>query len=224
MRDGSGRLLRTFNRGEARLPAYLEDHAYLVEALLTLYEATFEESWFVEARALADATIERFGDDERGGFFSTAHDHERLVARRKEVEDSPIPAGQSAMAFALLRLSALTGEARYRELAQPMLRAIAEPVTKFPTSFGHVLKAMAFHLEPVREIAIVGDDPGPLLEVVRSRLRPGTVLAGGREGGGAVPLLEGRGPVDGRTAAYVCEHFTCQAPVTDPDALAALLD
>jgi uncharacterized protein YyaL (SSP411 family) len=220
--DGEGRVLRSYNRGQARLAGYLEDHAFLVEALLTLYEATFEEHWFVVARGLADRTIERFGDAERGGFFSTAHDHERLVTRRKDLEDTPIPSGQSAMALGLLRLGALTGESGYVEHALPVMRPLGEPVTRFPTAFGHLLQAMAFHLEPVREVAIVGDDPGPLLEVVRATYRPRTVLAGGA--GPAVPLLEGREPVDGRTAAYVCEGFACRAPVTEPEALAALLE
>jgi uncharacterized protein YyaL (SSP411 family) len=222
MRDAEGRVLRTYNRGEARLAGYLEDHAFLVEALLTLYEATFEERWFVEARALADRTIGRFADTERGGFFSTAHDHERLVARRKDVEDTPTPSGQSSMALGLLRLGALTGEASYAEHALTVMRPLGEAVTRYPTAFGHLLQAMAFSLEPVREVAIAGVDPGPLAGVVRARFRPGLVLAGGD--GRAVPLLEGRTPVDGRAAAYVCEHFACRRPVTEPAELRSLLD
>jgi uncharacterized protein YyaL (SSP411 family) len=218
MRDADGRLLRTYNRGVAKLGAYLEDHAFLIEALLTLYEATFEERWFVHARRLADETIERFGDREHGGFFSTPSDHdERLPVRRKELEDTPIPSGQSALALGLLRLSALTGEQRYEQEALTVLRPLAGPAARYPTAFGHLLQAIAFQLGPVREIAIVGDEPKPLLDVVRADYRPRTVLAGGESA--AVPLLEGRGPVDGRTAAYVCEHFSCLAPVTDPDAL-----
>jgi uncharacterized protein YyaL (SSP411 family) len=162
MRDAEGRVLRTYNRGEARLAGYLEDHAFLVEALLTLYEATFEETWFVEARALADRTIERFADPERGGFFSTAHDHERLVARRKDVEDTPIPSGQSSMALGLLRLGALTGAASYAEHAMDVMRPLGQAVARYPTAFGHLLQAMAFRLGPVHEVAIAGDEPGPL--------------------------------------------------------------
>ena len=96
MRDEEGRLLRTYNRGQARLRAVLEDHAFLLEALLTLYEATFDPRWFAEAQALADTILERFHDPENGGFFSTADDHEQLIARRKDIDDNPIPAGQSA--------------------------------------------------------------------------------------------------------------------------------
>jgi uncharacterized protein YyaL (SSP411 family) len=222
MRDEDGRLLRSYNRGVAKLGAYLEDHAFLVEGLLALYEATFEERWFVHARRLADETIERFADREHGGFFTTPADHdERLPVRRKELEDTPIPSGQSSLALALLRLAAFTGERRYEEEALTVLRPLGGPATRYPTAFGHLLQAIAFHLGPVREVAIAGDEPGPMLEVVRADYRPRTVLAGGEAT--AVPLLEGRTPLDGRTAAYVCEHFVCQAPVDDPDTLARLL-
>ena len=221
MRDADGRLLRTYNRGQAKLGAYLEDHAYLLEALLTLYEATFEPRWFVQARRLADETIERFGDPEHGGFFTTSSDHEKLVARRKDVEDTPIPSGASAIAFGLLRLAALTGEATYEEQALTVLRPLGEPIGRYPQAFGHLLQAAAFHVEPTREVALVGEDVGPLLEIVRSEFRPHVVLAGGEAG--EVPLLEGRTAIDGRATAYVCEHFACRAPVTEPADLAVLL-
>ena len=125
MRTPDGRLLRTYNAGTARLDAYLEDHAFLLEALLVLYEATFEERWFVEARALADTIVARFGDPERGGFFSTPDDHEALIARRKDLEDTPIPSGASSAALGLLRLAALTGEHAYEEQARGPARAAA---------------------------------------------------------------------------------------------------
>src|SRR5882757_11009483 len=112
VRDGDSRLLRTYKDGRAHLNAYLEDHAFMIEALLVLYESTFDPRWFAAARELAETMIERFGDPERGGFFSTSTDHETLIARRKEVGDHPIPAGNSAAALGLLRLAALSGEAR----------------------------------------------------------------------------------------------------------------
>jgi uncharacterized protein YyaL (SSP411 family) len=223
MRDADGRLLRTYKDGEAKLNAYLEDHAFLLEALLDLYEATFEERWFVEARALADTIIERFADPERGGFFSTSSDHEALVARRKDLEDNPIPAGPSSAALGLLRLGALTGEHAYEEQAAGVLRLLHEIAPKHPTAFGHVLQALDFHLAPVREVALAGPPDGvaELAAVVREELRPHVVLAGGDSP--AVPLMEGRTAVDGRAAAYVCERFSCRRPVTDPQELRALL-
>jgi uncharacterized protein YyaL (SSP411 family) len=222
MRDEDGRLLRTYNRGQARLRAVLEDHAFLLEALLTLYEATFDPRWFAEARALADTIIERFADTENGGFFSTADDHEQLIARRKEIEDNPIPAGQSAAALGLLRLAALTGEHRYEEAALGAVRLLHTIAPQHAQAFGHLLQAIDFNVSPVREVALVGPDREPLERVVRSQFRPHVVVAGGEDGG--VPLLAGREPVDGRAAAYVCERFACLRPVTEPDELAALLD
>src|SRR5256885_3084179 len=122
MRNPDGRLLRTFKDGRAHLNAYLEDHAFLLEALLTLYESSFEPRWFAAAREIADQMIERFADEARGGFFETSSDHERLVARRKDLEDNPIPAGNSSAAYGLLRLGALTGEHRYADCAEGGLR------------------------------------------------------------------------------------------------------
>jgi uncharacterized protein YyaL (SSP411 family) len=222
LRDADGRLLRSYNRGRAKIAAYLEDHAYLLEALLTLYEAKFDPRWFGEARALADTLLERFADPEHGGFFSTAADGEPLVARRKEIDDAPIPGGGSAAAFGLLRLAALTGEARYEDAALGQLRLLHTIAPQHAAGFGHLLQALDFHLASVREVALVGEDRGPLEAVVRGRFRPHLVLAGGPPDD--VPLLEGRTPVEGRAAAYVCEHFACQRPVTEPDELAALLD
>ena len=225
MRDADGRLLRTYNAGQARLNAYLEDHAFMLEALLTLYEATFEPRWFQAAREIADDTIERFGDPQRGGFFQTSRDHERLVARRTEIDDSPIPSGQSSAAFGLLRLAALTGEARYEDAGLGVLALFADLLRRSPLAFGHLLQALDFHLSPVREVALVGADTTALQRVVRATYRPDVVLAGGDgEDDGGVPLLAGRSARDGAATAYVCERFACRAPVTEPQALAVLLD
>jgi uncharacterized protein YyaL (SSP411 family) len=223
LRDDAGRLLRTWKQGQGRLPAFLDDHAFLLEALITLYESTFEPRWYREAVTLADTIIERFSDQERGGFFTTADDHERLPTRRKDLEDSPIPSGNSAAAFGLLRLALLSGEGKYERHALGVLRLMYPLAVRHPPAFGHLLRAVDFYLAPVREVAIVGPDAEAdgLVAVVRSEFRPHLVLAGGSADG--VPLLEGREPVDGRAAAYVCEHFVCQAPVSDPEALRAAL-
>ena len=231
LRDADGRLLRTWKDGQARLPAYLEDHAYLLEALLTLYECTFDPRWYREAVALGDTVIERFSDPERGGFFTTADDHERLATRRKDLEDTPIPSGNSAAAFGLLRLALLSGDGKYERHALGVLRLLYQLAARHPHAFAHLLRAADFYLAPVREVAIVGPDSGSLVRAVRGRFRPYVVLAGGEGAPTAsdrdplvgVPLLEGREPVDGRAAAYVCEHFACQAPVTTADELVAAL-
>ena len=221
LRDEDARLLRSWKDGHGKLNAYLEDHAFLVEALLTLYEASFEPRWFQEARALADTMIARFADDENGGFFETSDDHEKLLARRKDLEDHPIPSGNASAAYGLLRLAALTGEHAYEERGVSVLRLMHELSVKHPQAFGHLLQALDFHLARVKEVALVGDEIRPLERVVRRAFRPHLVLAGGERNG--VPLLEGREPVDGRAAAYVCEQFSCRAPVTEPEELERLL-
>ncbi len=221
LRDDGGRLLRTWKNGRGRLGAYLEDYGFLLEALLTLYETTFDPHWYREAVSLADTIIERFSDAERGAFFTTPDDHEHLAARRKDLEDSPIPSGNSAAAFGLLRLALLSGDGKYERHALGVLRLLFVLAARHPHAFGHLLGAADFYLAPVREVAIVGPQAQPLLDVVRAEFRPHLVLAGGEANG--VPLLEGRGPVDGRAAAYVCEHFVCKAPVTTPEELEAAL-
>ncbi len=221
LRDENGRLLRTFKDGKAKLNAYLEDHAFLLEALLVLYESTFEPRWFAAARELADTMIERFADEERGGFYETSSDHEQLVARRKDLEDHPIPSGNSAAALALLRLGALTGEHAYEDRAVGVLRLLHPLAARHPQAFSHLLQAIDFHLASVREVALAGEDTRELERTVRAEFRPHVVVAGGEPDG--VPLLEGRGPVDGRAAAYVCEGFACKQPVTEPAELRELL-
>jgi uncharacterized protein YyaL (SSP411 family) len=167
MRDDRGRLLRTYNDGHAKIDAYLEDHAFLLEALLALFEATCQERWFLEARALADELIARFADPDRGGFFSTASDAEALIARRKDLEDSPIPAGASSAALGLLRLAQLTGDERYEHHAVSVLALLHEIAPRHPTAFGHLLQALHWHFAPARPIACAiptgsrGSGPAP---------------------------------------------------------------
>jgi len=219
MRDEDGHLLRTYKDGRAHLNAYLEDHAFMVEALLVLYEASFDPRSFAAARELAETMIERFGDEERGGFFSTSADHESLIARRKEVGDHPIPAGQSAAALGLLRLAALSGERAFADRALGVIALFGEPAVTHPDSFAHLLRALDFHLAGTREVALVGGDLTTLEGIVRAAFRPNIVLAGGPAGATEPPLLDARTEIGGEPAAYVCEGFTCNLPVTDPAAL-----
>jgi uncharacterized protein YyaL (SSP411 family) len=192
--------------------------------LITLYEATFEPRYYGEAIRLADEMIERFADAQHGGFFTTASDQQPLVTRRKDLEDSPIPSGNSAAALSLLRLALLSGEDKYERHALGVLRLLFPPATRYPSAFGHLLQAADFYLAPVREVAIVGQRGAPdteaLLRVVFEPFLPNKVVAGGAA---PIPLLEARDLRDGHATAYVCEHYVCQAPTTDPDQLRQLL-
>jgi uncharacterized protein YyaL (SSP411 family) len=153
MRDARGRLLRTYNDGQAKLDGYLEDHAFLLEALIALFEATCEERWFHQATGLADEIIEYFADNEQGGFFATASDSETLIVRRKDLEDSPIPSGSSSAAMGLLRLAQLTGEERYESHSLGAIALVSEIAPRHPGAFGHMLQAMHWQLAPARPIA-----------------------------------------------------------------------
>jgi uncharacterized protein YyaL (SSP411 family) len=227
MRDDAGNLLRTWKDGEAKLNAYLEDHAFLVEALLVLYESSFEQRWFDAARETADRMIARFGDDERGGFFTTSDDHESLIVRRKDLDDHPIPSGNSSAAYGLLRLEALTGEASYGDRARSVIALYGRVAATHPAAVAHLLRAIDFDQSAVREVALVApSDSSELAElaaVVRRELRPHLVVAGGPEGTPTPELMLDRSAVDDSPAAYVCEGFACRAPVTEPGELAAAL-
>jgi uncharacterized protein YyaL (SSP411 family) len=227
-----GRVLRTWKDGAAKLNGYLEDHAYLLEALLKVYESTFDPRWFALAQGLGDRMLEHFSDPEHGGFFSTSDDHEELLVRRRDIEDHPIPSGSSSAAVGLLRLAAFTGDSRYADAAESHLRLIAPLMGAHPQAFAYALLALDLAVHPSREVALAAPDAdaapppaaplAPLAAVVRERLRPGLVLAGSP--GDGVPLMADRTPVDGAAAAYVCERFACRRPVTDPAELRELLE
>jgi uncharacterized protein len=227
-----GRLRRSWKDGRATADGVLEDHAHLAGGLLALYEATFDERWFVAGRTLADEILERFADP-AGGFFDTADDAESLITRPKDLQDNALPSGGAMAATVLLRLAALTGEDRYRGAAERAIRGVVEIAPHHPTFFGQWLIAIDLAARPIVEVAIVGRPGDPardaLVEVARAGLPTHRVLAVGTGEGAergpptAVPLLADRVAIDGRPTAYVCRGFVCRLPVTEPSALAALL-
>jgi hypothetical protein len=189
MRDADGRLLRTYSRGQARILAYLEDHAFLLEALIALFEATCEGRWYEQACKLADELIERFADAKGGGFFSTAADGEQLIVRRKDLEDTPIPAGASSAAAGLLRLHQLSGEPRYEQHGLSVLALMSEIAPRYPSAFGHVLQAMHWYLAPARPIAcaVPGAAPTTPTTPADAEVAPGAPAATAPTGSGPAP-------------------------------------
>ncbi len=217
-----GKLLRTSRLGEAKLDAYLEDYAYLAQAMLDLYEATFDAAWFEEARGLAAKAVELFWDDAAGGFYTTSKGHDSLIARMREEYEGPHPTGNSVMALTLLKLHDYTGDAAIRDRADKTVRAFKSHLERYPAGHATMMCALDYLKGPSREIVVTGPDPEPLLKVVRSRFLPNKVVALA-DGKSKIPLLEGREPVNGKAAAYVCENMACKKPVTDPAELEALL-
>ena len=235
MSQPDGKLFRSYKShdaagqpGEARLNAYLEDYASFIRALTALYEATFDLRWLGEASRLTRIMFEQFHDVERGGFYQTGIDHEQLVVRRKDFVDNAIPSGNSMAVEALLRLAALLGNEEYRHEATRIVLLMKDSMSSQPTGFGRLLCALNALLAPSQEVAIVGDSADEatqdLLGAVRSRYLPHTVLALKHpEEESMLPLFEGRGLVDGKPAAYVCENYACKLPVTTADKLSELL-
>ncbi len=222
-----GRLGRSWKDGRVTGSGVLEDYACLADGLLALYAATFDERWFRFARGLADAILDRFADP-AGGFFDTADDHEVLITRPKDLQDNAVPSGNAMATTILLRLAALTGQARYREAAERALGLVAEVAPRHPTFFGQWLVALDFGLADVDEVAIIGDAGSPatraLLSVVERGFRPHQVVAvRAAPSPTVIELLEDRSELDGRSTAFVCHGFVCRLPVTEPAALAGLL-
>jgi uncharacterized protein YyaL (SSP411 family) len=227
LRRPDGRLLRAWREGRAGGPAYSDDVALMVVACLTLHETTLDPRWYREARALAGDLVRLFRDEANGGFFQTGTDAEALVVRPKELFDNALPGGNSAAAEALLRIGLLEGDAELERAGVSALRLAREGMQRAPTGFGHALCALDMYLSTPREVAIVGaaDHAGTraLAGRVWSSFRPNLVMAAGPPETTGIPLLAGRGLVDERPAAYVCERFACRRPVTDPVDLEAEL-
>jgi uncharacterized protein YyaL (SSP411 family) len=229
MRGADGRLLRTAFAGSTpKLNGYLEDYTYLMDALVTLYESTFEPRWLAEALNLARVAIEQFWDDAEGGFFYTGKDHEQLIARTKDPHDQATPSGNSMAVTALLRLAKLTGRADLLDKAERTLTLFGTLLQTAPMAAGQMLLALDFHLGPVREFAVVGDPQNPeakqVLRLIRQRFEPRKVVCGKKSAPLAddveamVPLLAQRA-AQGVVTTYICENQSCRAPVVGARAL-----
>ncbi|MFC4008272.1 thioredoxin domain-containing protein [Nonomuraea purpurea] len=222
-----GRLLRTSRDGRAGANAgVLDDYANLAEGLISLYGVTGEVRWLRLAGSLLETVLDRFADG-AGGFYDTADDAQRLFQRPQDPTDNATPSGQYAAAGALLSYAALTGSARHREAAHAALGTVSVLATGHARFAGWGLAVARAALDGPFEVAVVGpaDDPrtGALHREALLADVPGLVVALGHGDGAFPALLEGRGPVDGAPAAYVCKGFTCRMPVTTVEALRAEL-
>ncbi|HYN25977.1 MAG TPA: thioredoxin domain-containing protein [Pyrinomonadaceae bacterium] len=224
-------LLRTYKDATAKLNAYLEDYAFLSDGLLSLYEATGELEWFEATLSITNKMIDEFWDDQDGGFFYTGRSHESLIIRSKDYFDNATPSGNSVGTEVMLRLAALTDNNDYRRRAVTILRLIADPLRRYPSGFGRTLCALDFYLGTPKEIAIIGGHDLPQTRLLRNAVwqpyAPNKVVAqaapGDSRSSELIPLLRDRGLVNNSPTAYVCEHFTCSEPVTDPEKLVSQL-
>lgn len=226
MRAPDGRLLRTTSASaQPKLNAYLEDYAYLIDALVSLYETTFEPRWIASALDLARVMSEQFWDTQDGGFFFTGKDHENLIARTKDPHDNATPSGNSMAVTGLLRLHKLTGQADLLEKAQKTLELYRGLLASSPLAAGQMLVALDFFLGPVQEFAVVGEDAEKVLRFLRQAFRPNKVVAWKKTGKGeqGIKLLEGK-TAQGGVTTYICQDFTCQAPLVGLEALEKMMN
>jgi uncharacterized protein YyaL (SSP411 family) len=225
----NGRVMRSHKEGVTRISGFLEDHAAIALGFLAVYELTFDHRWVKSAEDIARAMIQWFWDDTAGAFFDTATDAEQLIARPRDVTDNATPSGTSLAIELLLHLSELGQNTEFRRRASFALESLADTMTRYPTAFGHLLGCADMELNGAIEVALVGDiksAPFKALErVVAEQYVPALVLAGGPPSASwPVKLLNDRPLIEGRPTAYVCRAFTCDKPVTEPDALSGQLE
>ena len=229
MVDGRGRLYRTHKAGRSKLNAYLEDYANMIDGLLELYQATFEEQWFIEARRLADLVLDHF-DANDGGFYDTSDDHEDLIVRPRNLQDNVTPSGNAMMAKQFLRLAAYTGDARYDNAARAVLKILTDAMRQYPQAFAESLNATDALVNGIVEVALVGDrgteEARDIFALLNRPFRPNLVTALARKNVAehkSIPLLSYRKMLEDRTTVYVCRQFACRLPVSTAAEVDALL-
>jgi uncharacterized protein YyaL (SSP411 family) len=227
-----GALLRRYREGEAAIPAFLDDYAFFTQALLDLYETQFDPSHLRMAIGLAEQMRVRFEDPEHGGFFSSQAGDESLVMRVKDDYDGAEPSGNSAALMNLLRLTQMTNRDDFRASAACALSAFEQRLSLAPSALPQMLAACEFLLSHPRQIAIAGNrraaDTQALIDVIHARFMPNRVVLLIDDDTRAllssnIPSIAGMHPLNGCAAAYVCRDYACQLPVSDPAALAELL-
>jgi hypothetical protein len=225
-----GRLLRTYRAGKAHLGAYLEDYAYLAEALIDLYEAGGRAQYLTESERLAEILLADFADEESGAFYSTARDHESLILRHREGTDGATPSGNAVAASALARLSFHLDREDLRAAAERAISAYGKQINRIPHGFAKSLAVVDLLLEGPTELALIGTPGERRYEALRAEIGrhylPNRIIAHHDPAVGdppPFPLLQGKGFINGQSALYVCRNFACQAPITDPALVAPAL-
>jgi uncharacterized protein YyaL (SSP411 family) len=226
-------LLRNYREGPSTVEGFADDYAFVIQGLLDLYEASFEVGWLQFAIELQEIQDRLFLDEQGGGYFSGTGRDASILLRMKENNDSAEPAASSVAALNLLRLAQVRDEKRWYERAEKTIAAFSPQISHFPSAMPQMLVALDLVLSQPRQIVVAGKgdskDARALIAEVHRQFLPNKILLLADGGVGQKYLeekleaLRGMKPVDGKPAVYVCENFTCQAPVTDPKKLSALL-
>jgi uncharacterized protein YyaL (SSP411 family) len=226
-------LYRSYRDGRSDVEGFADDYAFVIQGLLDLYGASFDIEWLEFAIELQKTQDRLFFDEKNGGYFSTSGKDTSVVLRMKDDNDSAEPAASSVSALNLLRLAQIRGEKQWQERAEKTISAFHTTLSRFPSAMPQMLTALDFSSSKPRQIVIAGKKDAPetkaLLAEVHRHFLPKTIilLADNADGqnylGEKIEVIRAMSMVDGKSAAYVCENFTCKAPVTDPKALRDLL-
>ncbi len=215
IREDSG-LFRSFKNGQAKLPAYLEDYAFVIDGLVSLYQVNFDEQWLQLAQTLAEYTLQHFFDEAEGFFYFTDDTASALIARKKELFDNVIPSSNSAIARALYKLGTVLDHTTYLHLAENMLQKVMDLLIQEPVYLTHWACFATEAASTLAEVAIVGPEFHTHALRLQQEYLPFKVVQGTFESSN-LPLLTDRHAIDGKTTIYVCYHKTCQLPVFTPE-------
>jgi uncharacterized protein len=225
LRRNSGKLFRRYRQGEVAHPACADDYAFLIWGLIEVYEAGFNVRYLEEAIRLQQMMLDRFWDEQDGGFYFTAHDGEKLIVRDKEIYDGAVPSSNSVAVLNLLRLARMTGNTAWEEKAERVFQAFFHLISDYPSAYTQFLHAVDFALGPSREIVITGDlekeSTQKMIEAVHAAFLPNRVLMhlGRAEDVGRLaalaPFAAALAPNDGEPIVYICENFACRSPISD---------
>ncbi|MFH0977032.1 MAG: thioredoxin domain-containing protein [Spirochaetota bacterium] len=230
MRDADGRLLHRWRDGEAAFRATIDDYAFLIWALIELYEATFDAKYLSQALDLNREQVAHFLDSEAGGFFFTPDDGEELLIRQKHVYDGALPSGNSVAMLNLIRLARMTADTKLEDMAVKLGSAASGRVGQFPAGHTQLLSALSFAIGPSKEVVLTGipdsTEMQNMLQLLRSRFIPEMVVLVKYADSGIekpAPFLSAFSTEEGKAMAYVCSKNTCAQPTSDPEEMLKLL-
>ncbi|MEZ4886540.1 MAG: thioredoxin domain-containing protein [Chitinophagales bacterium] len=208
----SGELKHTYKNGKAQFPAFLDDYALLIEAIIEVFQISFDERLLEWAAKLTNYVFANFEDSKGFLFYYTPKGQQDIVLRKKEFYDNATPSGNSTMAHNLLKLAVLLDEPKYHERAVQMVKSMEESISKYPTSFARWLNVMTYLVFPLQELAVVGENAAVLTAELQQLFVPNKLLMMDEKGEGQHPLLANR-YVEGKTLIYRCQNFVCERPV-----------
>jgi hypothetical protein len=227
MFDDKGRLLHRYREGEAAVFGNADDYAFFIQALLDLYEATFETRYLKKAFSLNEDFITYFWDNNNGSFFFTPDYGEKLITRQKEIYDGAVPSGNSVAMLNLLRIARITAEAEYEEKAEGINKTFSSLISKYPSGFTQFLIALDFAVGPSREIIISGKDYAPFHTTIFENFIPNKIvlrIVSLKDSvSGLVPYLKNYLAEENKTAVFVCKDYICNLPAYNSQVLEQLL-